>query len=238
MSLLTIKNLSIGYEPNIVIKDLNFSINEGDYVCIVGENGSGKTTLMKTLLGLLEPISGEIIFGDGLKKNELGYLPQQNNIQKDFPASVYEIVISGFLNQQGFRPFYNSKEKEIAFENLKKLGIYELKDKCYKELSGGQQQRVLLVRSLCATKKIIFLDEPIAGLDPNTTKEFYEIIKKLNHEGTTIIMISHDIKMVANEANHILYIGDNIFYGTKEEYFNNNIEKVFLKQKGGKKDDK
>jgi len=218
MSLLDVRNLSVGYDAQPVVSDLNFRVNEGDYLCIVGENGSGKTTLMKTLLGLREPLSGQIITGDGLKRNEIGYLPQQTIVQKDFPASVKEIVLSGFQGRIGLRPFYNKDEKLQAEENMKRMGIADHANQCYRELSGGQQQRVLLARALCATRKILLLDEPVSGLDPKVTAEMYSLIQSLNKENITIIMISHDIEAAVKYASHILHIGGHIFFGTRDEY--------------------
>ena len=219
MALLTIKNLSVGYDGQPVVSDLNFVVNAGDYLCIVGENGSGKTTLMKTLLGLREPLSGQIIPGDGLKRNEIGYLPQQTIVQRDFPASVREIVMSGFQGRTGLRPFYNREEKRLADENMRRMGIEAHADQCYRELSGGQQQRVLLARALCATRKILLLDEPVSGLDPKVTNEMYSLIQSLNMDGITIIMISHDLTAAVRFASHILHIGQSIFFGTRDEYF-------------------
>lgn len=219
MALLTIKNLSVGYDGQPVVSDLNFVVNAGDYLCIVGENGSGKTTLMKTLLGLREPLSGQIIPGDGLKRNEIGYLPQQTVVQRDFPASVREIVMSGFQGRTGMRPFYNREEKRLAEENMRRMGIEAHTDQCYRELSGGQQQRVLLARALCATRKILLLDEPVSGLDPKVTNEMYSLIQSLNMDGITIIMISHDLTAAVRFASHILHIGQSIFFGTRDEYF-------------------
>ena len=234
MALVTVENLSLGYDSKIIVENLNFSVNRGDYLCIVGENGSGKSTLMKTLLGLQSPISGNISISDGLKKNEIGYLPQQTVVQKDFPASVWEIVLSGCQGKCGMRPFYNKEEKALALENMRRMDIEDLKDRCYRELSGGQQQRVLLARALCATKTILLLDEPVSGLDPKVTSEMYDLIKKLNDEGITVIMISHDIATAVYYASHILHIGSEIFFGSKEEYLNSDIGKVFLmQQKGG-----
>ena len=221
MSLLKCKNLTLGYDGNAVVSDLNFEINSGDYLCIVGENGSGKSTLMKTLLNLQQPLSGTIETGDGLKRDEIGYLPQQTVVQKDFPASVWEIVLSGNLSSGGFKPFYSSADKERAKENIKKMGIESLMKRCYRELSGGQQQRVLLARALCATKKLLLLDEPVSGLDPKVTQEMYSLIKELNEQGITVIMISHDISAAVKYASHILHIGDRIFFGTKDEYLKN-----------------
>ena len=203
MAVLQAKNLAVGYDNKPVLKGINFKIDAGDYFCIVGENGSGKTTLMKTILGLQTPISGEIIFDDGLEKNQIGYLPQQSIVQRDFPASVFEIVLSGCQNSLASGFFYKKEHKEMALANLKKMGIAKLKDKCYRELSGGQQQRVLLARALCATKKALLLDEPVAGLDPNVTSEMYDLIKQLNDDGLTVIMISHDIENVKNFATKI-----------------------------------
>lgn len=219
MPQLECRNLSLGYDSKAIVSNLNFSINKGDYLCIVGENGSGKTTLMKTLLNLHSPLSGSIITGDGLKTNEIGYLPQQTVVQRDFPASVKEIVLSGCQGQCGIRPFYKKEEKNIARQNMERMGISNLSSRCYRELSGGQQQRVLLARALCATRKLLLLDEPVSGLDPKATAEMYDIIEELNRrDKITIIMISHDISAAVKYASHILHIGDEIFFGTKEEY--------------------
>lgn len=227
MSMLTIRNLTLGYESHVIVENLNFSVNEGNYLCIVGENGSGKSTLMRTILHLQEPVSGQILTGDGLKNNEIGYLPQQTVIQKDFPASVREIVLSGCQGHCGLRPFYNKEEKAMAEENMKRMGITALSERCYRDLSGGQQQRVLLARALCATRKILLLDEPVAGLDPKVTSEMYSLIEELNHEGITIIMISHDIAAAVRYASHILHIGSTVFFGTKEEYLESDAGKFF-----------
>lgn len=236
MALLTIKDLSLGYDSRVIVENLNFAVNAGDYLCIIGENGSGKSTLMKTLLGLQEQIGGEIILGDGLQKKEIGYLPQQNLVQKDFPASVKEIVISGCQARCGLRPFYTKSEKQMAKDNMAKMGITDLANRCYRELSGGQQQRVLLARALCATQKVLLLDEPVSGLDPRVTIEMYSLIENLNREGITVIMISHDIAAAVKYASHILHIGDSIFYGTKDEYLESDAGKFFLmQQKGGEK---
>lgn len=218
MAQLTCKKLTLGYNSNIILENLSFSVNKGDYLYIVGENGSGKTTLMKTLLRLLKPMSGEIITGDGLLADEIGYLPQQTDVQKDFPASVREIVLSGCQSRCGRRPFYNKEEKKLANENMTKLGIEHLAKKCYRELSGGQQQRVLLARALCATQKMLLLDEPVTGLDPNATEEMYNLINNLHKSGITIIMISHDIEAAKKYATHVLHIGKEIFFGDVEHY--------------------
>ena len=218
MSMIEVKDLALGYENSAILKGLNFTVNKGDYLCIVGENGSGKSTLMKTLLGLQKPLSGEILFGDGLKKNEIGYLPQQTVVQRDFPASVREIVLSGCQSRCGFRPFYNKAEKQLAEQNMERMGIKSFEKRCYRELSGGQQQRVLLARALCATQKILLLDEPVSGLDPMVTAEMYDLIESLNKEGITIVMISHDIQAALHYASHILHIGDTVFFAEKEKY--------------------
>lgn len=181
MAQLTCQNLRVGYDGKSVLQDLSFEVFAGDYLCIVGENGSGKSTLMKTILGLQPPISGRILTGDGMRKNEIGYLPQQTVVQKDFPASVREIVLSGCQGRCGSRPFYNKEEKQLAEENIRKMQIDKLSKRCYRELSGGQQQRVLLARALCATQKMLLLDEPVSGLDPKVTAEMYRLIDELNH---------------------------------------------------------
>ncbi len=234
MAQLTCQNLTVGYDGRTVLQGLNFEVNPGDYLCIVGENGSGKSTLMKTILGLQAPISGTILTGDGLRKNEIGYLPQQTQAQKDFPASVREIVLSGCQGRCGSRPFYSKEEKRLAEENIGKMGIGSLTKRCYRELSGGQQQRVLLARALCATRKMLLLDEPVSGLDPRVTAEMYGLIETLNREeGITVMMISHDISAALKYASHILHIGDSVFFGTKADYLQSPQGQVFDSGKGG-----
>ena len=233
MAQITCKNLTLGYENRAIQENLNFSINAGDYLCIVGENGSGKSTLMKTLLHLQSPISGTIELGDGLRKNEIGYLPQQTLVQRDFPASVKEIVLSGCQGRCGWRPFYNKEDKEIARRAMEKMMIQDLQDRCYRELSGGQQQRVLLARALCAAKKILLLDEPVSGLDPKVTAEMYQLIEDLNKKDEmTIIMISHDIEAAVRFATHILHIGEHCFFGTKKQYLESSLGRHFTGQEG------
>lgn len=228
MALLKADSLSLGYDNQAILTDLSFEINKGDYLCIVGENGSGKTTLMKTLLGLQKPYGGTITFGDGLTKKDIGYLPQQTLVQRDFPAAVREIVLSGCQAKTGLRPFYNKAEKKLAEDNMEKMGITHLKDRCYRELSGGQQQRVLLARALCATGKLLLLDEPVAGLDPKVTAEMYALIESLNKEEISIIMISHDISAALKYASHILHIGETIYFGTKKDYLESSLGRNFL----------
>ena len=237
MALINVNGVSLGYEGKPIVTDLNFRVNKGDYLCIVGENGSGKSTLMKTLLGQKNVLSGKIEFSDGLRQNEIGYLPQQTQVQKDFPASVREVVMSGCLNSSGLSPFYSKSQKKQAAEIMEKLGITELAKKCYRELSGGQQQRVLLARALCATKKLLVLDEPVAGLDPVVTKNLYRLIAEINKEGITVIMVSHDIHAAIEFASHILHIGNKpLFFGTKEEYKNSDGCHCFICD-GGHDDD-
>ncbi|SEA42565.1 zinc transport system ATP-binding protein [Pseudobutyrivibrio sp. ACV-2] len=203
MAILTVRNLAVGYDRRSVLENIDFEISAGDYFCIVGENGSGKTTLMKTILGLISPVSGMIEYGDNLERKQIGYLPQQTDAQRDFPASVYEIVLSGCQNGLGNRFFYSSKQKALALKQIDKMGLTNLKNRCYRELSGGQQQRVLLARALCATSRVLLLDEPVSGLDPQMTEEMYQLIHGLNEEGLTIIMISHDLDNVKKYANKI-----------------------------------
>lgn len=228
MSLLTCDNVCLGYEGRTVVEGLTFKVDSGDYLCILGENGSGKSTLMKTLLGLRSPMSGTISMDDGLKKNEIGYLPQQTVVQRDFPASVSEIVMSGFLNHTGLRPFYTKEEKKIALSNMQRLGIEDLKKSCYRDLSGGQQQRVLLARALCATGKMLLLDEPVAGLDPKVTNEMYELIYSLNKDNITIIMVSHDMHAALKYATKILHVSDKPeYFESIDEYINSSTGKLF-----------
>lgn len=217
--LIKVSDLTLSYENMTVISDMSFNVRSGDYLCIVGENGSGKSTLVKSLLSLKKPVGGSIEFGGGLRRNEIGYLPQQTGAQQDFPASVGEVVISGCLNSRGIRPFYSDRERKMAAENMERLGITHLKKRSYRELSGGQQQRVLLARALCATRKLLLLDEPVSGLDPMVTAEMYELISGINKSGVTVIMVTHDISAALKYASHILCLRqESWFFGTCNEF--------------------
>lgn len=231
------KNVSLGYESHIVSEGIDFTVAQGDYLCIVGENGAGKSTLMKAILGLHPPLSGKIEFSDGLKQNEIGYLPQQNHFQRDFPASVQEVVMSGCLNRCGLRPFYSHTERRLAHRSMEKLGVESLRERCYRELSGGQQQRVLLARALCATRKLLLLDEPVSGLDPSATAEMYAIIRRLNREeGITVLMISHDVFAATREADHILHLAHRpLFFGSTEDYRKSDVGRAFLRVEEGER---
>ena len=225
---LNFNDVSIGYDNKPILNNLNFNIEQGDYLCIIGENGSGKSTLMKTLLGLIPTVKGKVTFGDNLSHKDVGYLPQQTLVQKDFPASVFEVVLSGCQSKKPlYRPFYNKKEKELAKSSMQKMHISDFSNRCYRELSGGQQQRVLLARALCATNKILLLDEPVTGLDPKTQNEMYNLIKELNDDGITIIMISHDVAPTLKYASKILHLGPNVFFGTKEDFLETKAGKAF-----------
>ncbi|MCR5748373.1 MAG: metal ABC transporter ATP-binding protein [Lachnospiraceae bacterium] len=228
MSEILCTDLTLGYENSILVQGLNFRVNSGDYLCIVGENGAGKSTLMRTILHLQKPLAGDIEYGDGLTPSEIGYLPQQTVVQRDFPASVREVVLSGRQSKLGRRAFYSGEDKKAADENMKRLGIADLKGRCYRELSGGQQQRVLLARALCATSRMILLDEPVTGLDPMAALDMYQIIKKLNKDGITVVMISHDIFASVKYASHMLHIGEELFFGTVEEYKKSSIGRHYI----------
>lgn len=229
MAILNCKELGFGYDGKTVLDGVNFSLSAGDYLCVVGENGSGKSTLVKGLLGLKNPERGSIEFGEGLKQTEIGYLPQQTQLQRDFPASVYEVVLSGCLNSmRGL--WYGKKERELAEMNMERMGIEEIKNESYQALSGGQQQRVLLARALCATKKLLLLDEPVTGLDPIAAGEMYNLIKLVNLcDDITVIMVSHDIHEAVRYATHILHLGHRqLFFGTAAEYKQSSLARRFL----------
>ncbi|MDD7185537.1 MAG: metal ABC transporter ATP-binding protein [Ruminococcus sp.] len=229
-TLISCKSISASYDGMNVLRDLTFSVNEGDYLCIVGENGSGKSTLIKCLLGIKQVDSGEIIMGEGLKQTDIGYLPQQTVLQKGFPATVGEVVLSGCLNSRGYHPFFTSKEKKRASESMEKLGISDLKSRSYRELSGGQQQRVLLARALCSAKKMILLDEPVTALDPLASSELYSVISELNQKyNIAVIMVSHDIENSVGNASHVLHLRKNgYFFGTSSEYSDSESESKFI----------
>lgn len=230
MNILTCENLTASYNGVTVLDSLSFAVNEGDYLCILGENGSGKSTLVKCLLGIKKADSGRIIHGDGMKQSDIGYLPQYTAMQKDFPATVREVVISGCIGSRGIIPFYSSKEKKKSAAAMERLGISSLAEKSCRELSGGQQQRMLLARAMCAAKKLLLLDEPVTGLDPSAQNDMYEIISELNHkDGMTVIMVSHDIEKSLLYASKILFLGkDRIFFGTPEEYSESDISNTFI----------
>lgn len=233
MAYITCEDLALGYEGKAVTEHIHFTVNKGDYLCIIGENGAGKSTLMKTLLRLIQPISGTIETGDGLSAYEVGYLPQQTAVQKDFPASVMEIVLTGTLNKSGWKPFYSRQQKNEARQNMEKMGIWNLRNRCYRELSGGQQQRVLIARALCATTRLLILDEPITGLDPMAIQDFYAMIRRLNREdGVAILMVSHDLRNAVEEANKILHLQKQVlFYGPAHDYMNSQAAGHFFHEK-------
>ena len=228
--LLKCEHVDFGYENYDVVKDVSLEICQGDYLCIVGENGSGKSTLMKGLLGLLKPTGGSLMVSDDLKRSGIGYLPQQTPAQKDFPATVQEVVISGCLGKRGTRPFYSKKERETAAVNMERLGITDLRKSCYRDLSGGQKQRTLIARALCATDRLLILDEPITGLDPSTTQDFYRVIRHLNREEqVAVLMVSHDIQNIVAQANKILHLKQSVlFYGSVEDYKQAECGREFL----------
>ena len=234
--LIKAKDLSFAYDGKIAAEKLNFEVKENEYICIVGENGSGKSTLLKGLLKLIPPFSGSCEYDSSARPELTGYLPQQTSIQKDFPAEVFEVVLSGRLNSAGLRPFYSKADKAAALENMRRTGISDLKKKCYRELSGGQQQRVLLARALCAAKKIIYLDEPAAGLDPLAAQEMYTQIAELNKScAAAVVMVSHDINAAVKYADKILHLNrSQLFFGTSEEYASSSLGISFL---GGMRDD-
>ena len=229
-ALIRCEHVDFGYENHDAVIDVSMEINPGDYLCILGENGSGKSTLMKGILGLLKPTAGTLVVDEELRRTGIGYLPQQTAAQRDFPATVYEVVRSGCLSHLGRRPFFSRADKALAMENMEKLGIAGLSRKCYRELSGGQQQRVLVARALCATKKLLILDEPITGLDPSAIQELYALIRKLNREDkVTILMVSHDVQNVVHQANKILHLQQRVlFYGSVKDYVKSRAGLEFL----------
>ncbi len=233
MQLIEGKNITIGYDGEAVVSDLTFSVESGDYLCIVGENGSGKSTFVKTVLGLIPPLKGEIIFADGLRQDSIGYLPQKSQIQKDFPSSVREIVLSGCLNRHRRLFGYSKEEKAKAQMIIERIGLGKIASSSFQELSGGQQQRTLLARSLMATERLLLLDEPVTGLDPQATAELYALIRTLQSDGITIMMVTHDIHPALNDANKVLHFSHNAyFFGDKDEYFRTEQGLKFLKEAG------
>ena len=233
MRLIEGNDITIGYEGDPVLSGLSFHVDEGDYLCIVGENGSGKSTFIKTVLSLIPPLAGRIVFGSGLKRNEIGYLPQQSGIQRDFPSSVMEVVLSGCLNRHRRLFGYSKEERERAVYELSRLGMEEKRLSSFQELSGGQQQRVLLARSLMATDRLLLLDEPSSGLDAAATAELYGIIDSLHASGAAIMMVTHDIHPALNSASTILHLSHGgYFFGTKDDYFRSEMGRIFLREAG------
>lgn len=226
--LFSCRDAALGYEHRPLVEHLNFEVHRGDYICVVGENGSGKSTLLRSMLGLVEPLSGEICC-PAQKEGGIGYLPQQTDSQRSFPATVEEVVLSGFLNRHKIHVIYSRAEKASALMNMGKLGVLELRKRCYRDLSGGQQQRVLLARALCAAESLLILDEPVTGLDPAATQELYRILRYLNEkENIAIVMVTHDLAAALREAGTVMHIGrSGWFYGTVEEYLASNEGKRF-----------
>lgn len=230
--LLSAEHLTLGYEGKSVIEDIGFCVNAGDYLAIVGDNGAGKSTLVKAILGLISPMSGRIEYHDGLRHDEIGYLPQQSSVQKVFPASVEEVVSSGLISTLGHRLFPGAEDRRRVRRNLERFGMYGSRRKSYQELSGGQQQKVLLARAFTAAGRMLLLDEPVSGLDPHSSYELYRTIDSLNSSGCTIIMVTHDIHPALNSASHVLHIGESTFFGTKDEYFRSQEGMNFIKEAG------
>lgn len=230
MALITCTGAAFGYEGETVVSGLDFAVQPGDYLCIVGENGAGKTTLIKGILRLIRPLRGTLAVDEGLAAAEVGYLPQQTAAQKDFPAGAEEVVLSGCLNRSGLRPWYTKAEKAAARANMERLGIWGLRGGCYRELSGGQQQRVLLARALCATSRLLLLDEPATGLDPRAAQELYRLVQEINRDmGITVLMVSHDVKTAVGYASHILHLQHSqMFFGPSGEYLATDLGKSFV----------
>jgi len=228
--LIRCENAGFGYENQLYVRNVNFTLEEGDYLCVLGENGSGKSTLMKGLLGLLRPYEGKVVYGSSIKGMSIGYLPQKTEAQKDFPATVREVVISGCLSRRGMRPFWSREDRMRAEKQMERLKVKELEKECFRDLSGGQQQRVLLARALCATEHLLLLDEPTTGLDPSVTRELYDLLRTLNRDDhTAILMVSHDIDNALSDATHVLHMEkEMLFFGTTEEYVQSRAGKAFL----------
>ena len=226
--LISCRDAGLGYDGKALIEHFDFQVRPGEYICVVGENGSGKSTLLKTILGLMKPVEGIVELGANIRQGAVGYLPQQTQAQRNFPASVMEVVMSGFLNEGGRFPFYSRNQKTEALKNMKKLGIEGLKRECYGHLSGGQQQRILLARALCAARDILVLDEPVTGLDPMASAILYESLRRLHKEGMAIVMVTHDLKMAVKEADKILHLNEGgYFYGEIREYKESEYAKLF-----------
>lgn len=228
MSAVSVSDVTLSYDNLTVAEHVSFDVEFGDYVCIVGENGTGKSTLLKTIVGIHQPKSGHILFDCDIRNGDIGYLPQQTVVRDDFPASVGEIVLSGCLGLLGKRPFFGAEERRIADKNMDLLGISDLKKTSFRELSGGQRQRVLLAKALCCARKILVLDEPVTGLDPLVTADMYSILRLINGEGVTIIMVSQEIGEAVKQASKILHLKHGVeFYGKTEDYLKSSVGKLF-----------
>lgn len=228
-NLIEVKNLTMSYERVEVLRNVSFTLAAGEWLSIVGENGSGKTTLLKGIAGLLPIKEGSIDFGCGVTRKTVGYLPQQTAVQRDFPACVHEVVLSGCTGSRKFFGMYSRSDKNKAHDAIHELGIEHIHHRPYCDLSGGQQQRVLLARALCATSKLLLLDEPVTGLDPLVSAEMYESISALNRKrGVAVIMVSHDISGAVKYSDKILHIGSSVeFFGTTQEYLESDLGKRF-----------
>ncbi len=229
MNLIECKHVTLQYDRKQVVRDLSFVVEKGVYLCIVGENGSGKSTLLKCLLGLKPQTDGQVIFAPDFTREQIGYLPQKTQVQRDFPAMVQEIVRSGLLGRGKNRLFFTKEDKARADEQMKTLEIWDLRHQSFRELSGGQQQRVLLARALTAADQMLILDEPANGLDPLVTAELYRHVKQQNRQGMTVVMVSHDIETALHSADMVLHLAEeDYFFGTKNEYLRSSLFRRFL----------
>lgn len=219
--ILSVKDLNFNYGKIKILKDINFELDKGDYLGIIGANGSGKTTLIKVLLGLLQPSSGTVVYHQNiLEDNALGYVPQKTfGDHQNFPATVKEIVRTGLLANKGFLKQYNDEDNKKVVEILNRLNLCDLKNRKINKLSGGQQQRVLLARSLVSNPRVLILDEPTSALDPEVREDFYQLLETVNKSGVTIILISHDLQSIEPYLNKVLLLDRKIlFFGNPKDF--------------------
>ncbi len=208
VNLVDCRNVRLGYASRLVASCPDFTVGAGDFLAVIGPNGSGKTTLLKTVAGLIRPLSGSMGIPAEVSRGGIGYLPQAKEVQRDFPASVTEVVESGCQTLRGMRPFYSRKERKMVLDAIDRFGIGNLAQRSFRELSGGQRQRVLLARALCAPRKLLLLDEPLTGLDPDAQTELHGLLGEVKKSGLAVMMVTHDLSPAFRLATHVLTLGD------------------------------
>lgn len=224
-----IRNVDFSYDDVLVLKDITLTIEEGDFLGIVGPNGSGKTTLLKLILGLIHPLRGSVrVFGQAPERarHSIGYVPQHAEIDSSFPISAMDVVLIGRLGKAPLIGRYRKIDREMAEEALKEVEIYEFRNHRFGTLSGGQRQRVLMARALVGKPEMLLLDEPTASIDGRVEQDIYELLKRLN-EKATIILVSHDLGFISTYVNRVACVNRSLVCNPTEHVTADVIEACY-----------
>lgn len=224
-NIIEVKNVSFSYGKRDVLKHVQLMVHRGDYLGLVGGNGSGKTTLLKIILGLVKPDEGMVrLFGKDLATfkewSRIGYVPQAaTHFDQGFPATVEEVVLMGRFAEAGLFRSITKKDREKAHKALEAVGMQEYRTRLIGELSGGEKQRTFIARALAGEPEILFLDEPTVGVEKEVREDFYALLKKLNEEGLTVVLVTHDLENIAHEAMHVACLDCTLFFHDSAEEF-------------------